>query len=439
MTSALRPISRRSFLAATAVAPLVPALQGSGEYRFRYDHVVGTSLDLVIRARTQASAVSADHAVMTEIARLSAILSTRDPHSEISTFRSGRSLSPELQSLLAAYEEWEHRTSGALSIHPGGQGTPWNVDALGKAFIIDRAIERARGVRGVESALVNIGGDIALSGGGRRIGVTDPRVPFDNAPPLTSVVLQSGAIATSGSYTRARHLLDPRTGRPVDRLSSATVVAPDAVTANALATASCIAGADTGLMLVDRMPGASALFVTSSGDERRTSGFVAIEQAPIAAADPAGWPNGFRLTLKMTLVQTSGRAGLHRPYVGVWAENASNKMVRILAFWANERRYYTELSILFNRAGRSQDRLHSVARATRAPGAYELMWDGLDDQGAPVPSGAYKITVETNQEGGSYAKQSGIITCGDQPAEISLPASVNVEPISIRYGPARPA
>ena len=78
------------------------------------------------------------------------------------------------------------------------------------------------------------------------IAVADPNAPHDNAEPLTRIVLTNAAIATSGAYARGAHLLDPRTGQQLKSAASATVVAPDAVTANALATTLCIAGEEEG-------------------------------------------------------------------------------------------------------------------------------------------------------------------------------------------------
>ncbi|HEX5107902.1 MAG TPA: DUF2271 domain-containing protein [Vicinamibacterales bacterium] len=433
-----RAISRRSFLATSACAPLASVTLGrSAEYRFRYDHVIGTSLDATVWSRSPEAAAAAEQSILGEIARLSRVLSTRNPDSEIRAFEaSRRTPSPPLRDVLAAYELWSARTDGALSIQPAGPGSPLNVDALGKAYIIDCALERARSLPGIDGILINIGGDIAACGPHRDISVTDPLAAYDNSEPLTRVTLQDGAIATSGTYARGGHLLDPRRGRPASQLLSATVTASDAVTANALATAACVLGPDAGLQMVERTRGAETLLVTASGLAVRSTGFARRERAPLArVAAAAGWPAGYQLTMSLTLLQTSGRGAVHRPYVGVWAEDASNKLVRVLAFWANEPKYYGELSILFNRAGRSPDRLHTLARATRSPGKYDLVWDGLDDQRAPVPAGSYKIVVETNQEGGSYAKQSGVIACGDAPADLVLSGSVNVEPIAIRYGP----
>jgi hypothetical protein len=63
------------------------------------------------------------------------------------------------------------------------------------------------------------------------------------------------------------------------------------------------------------------------------------------------------------------------------------------------------------------------------------MWDGVDKDQAPVPLGSYRINIETNQEHGTYARQSGTIMLGDSPASITLPATTNFEEVSVQYGP----
>ena len=82
------------------------------------------------------------------------------------------------------------------------------------------------------------------------------------------------------------------------------------------------------------------------------------------------------------------------------------------------------------------DAFKSVTRATRPAGKYDLVWDGLDNDKKPVPPGPYVITVETNQERGTYAKQSGTITIGDSPTSITLPATANFDAVVVKYGPA---
>ena len=81
------------------------------------------------------------------------------------------------------------------------------------------------------------------------------------------------AVFTSGDYERVfeqegiryHHVLDPRTGYPARGLASVTVVCPDPVLADALATAVLVMGGKEGLELIERTPDAEALVVETSG------------------------------------------------------------------------------------------------------------------------------------------------------------------------------
>jgi thiamine biosynthesis lipoprotein len=79
------------------------------------------------------------------------------------------------------------------------------------------------------------------------IGVKDPGRPQE----LTAVLaLNNGAVCTSGDYERStasgHHILDPRTRESSGRLSSATVIAPSAMLADALSTAAFVLGPEAG-------------------------------------------------------------------------------------------------------------------------------------------------------------------------------------------------
>src|SRR5262249_5782503 len=153
----------------------------------------------------------------------------------------------------------------------------------------------------IDALLLNIGGDIVAWGQLYEIGVANPREWYDNAPPLTTIVLENTAVATSGSYARGPHLTDARNGRSLLTGVSATVVARDAVTANALATTLCLTEAEHGFQLVKATRGAEALRV-ASGVLHRTAGFAALEQAAsVQAPAVANWPAGyqFRVTLPL--------------------------------------------------------------------------------------------------------------------------------------------
>jgi len=153
-------------------------------------------------------------------------------------------------------------------------GMSVDLGGIAKGYAIDLAAQ-AMAEAGARSALVDIGGDMRMvgdAGDGRRwtIKVRDPR-EGDHPPMLLS--LADVAVATSGDYARYfvvgderfSHIIDPRTGWPVRDVPSATVVAPDATTADALATAASVLGAQKALELVRSLPGVECM-VMSRGD-----------------------------------------------------------------------------------------------------------------------------------------------------------------------------
>ncbi|MDE0006861.1 MAG: FAD:protein FMN transferase, partial [Gammaproteobacteria bacterium] len=132
---------------------------------------------------------------------------------------------------------------------------PLQVDlsAIAKGFAVDRVAELLADV-GCTSALVEIGGELrvfgaAPGGGAWRVAIESPGEGF--AP--GTLTLDEGGIATSGDYRqigerdgmRTTHIIDARTGTPIDGfLASATVIAPTAMQADAMATALMALGRD---------------------------------------------------------------------------------------------------------------------------------------------------------------------------------------------------
>jgi thiamine biosynthesis lipoprotein len=431
-------MDRRSFLKLPTLVPLIGFRSAfrSEPHHFAYESVIGTSMDLMVCSPSSSVAEGACRTVLEEIDRLRSILDTRDPTSEISRLEGSnpcREVSRELMDVLNAYERWERRTGGVFSIHPGGADTPRNVDALGKAYIIDRAVAAAlKTWPSIDALLLDIGGDIVTWGRSSEIAIADQNAWYDNAQPIATIDVRNAAVATSGSYARGAHLTDSRTGESRSSSVAATVVASDAVTANALATTLCLTSAHDGLQLVESTPGAEAMRV-ASGVLHRTSGFALLER-PFAPRAPAStnWPPGYQVTI--TLPLTAPRSS-KRPYVAVWAEDSSGKLVRVLAIWGDKSKYFPDLSTLWDRLHGKVDQFRSVTRATRSAGKYDLVWDGLDNDRKPLPLGSYRIVVETNQEHGTYAKQAGTITLGDSPTSITLPATTNFDSVLVQYGP----
>jgi thiamine biosynthesis lipoprotein ApbE len=324
-------------------APARPA-PPAAEFAFHHDHVLGTSLDLVVVAPDEAAADAADRAALGEVERLRLVFSTYDPASEVSRLNRTRGparVSAEMAEVLRAYEHWQRETGFAFSGQvgelvrlwkqaeadgreppaatlervaadlrkPGWEldsatntftrltDQPLNLNAVAKGYIVRKAADAARRqAPGVTGLLVNLGGDVLAwgappGGAGWAVGVQDPFRHHDNAAPLGGLRLSGRAVASSGGYQRFytvggrrySHLLDPRTGRPADGVAGATVVAADGVTANALATSLCVLAPEEGLKLVAGVPGAECLIVAADGTRFRSPGLRLFEVAAVRA------------------------------------------------------------------------------------------------------------------------------------------------------------
>jgi thiamine biosynthesis lipoprotein len=75
------------------------------------------------------------------------------------------------------------------------------------------------------------------------------------------------------SDLKQHHILDPRTGYSSPELASSTVLAPDAATADALATLTMVLGPRRGRELLEDMPDCEGYFVAKDLEVTRTSGF----------------------------------------------------------------------------------------------------------------------------------------------------------------------
>jgi thiamine biosynthesis lipoprotein ApbE len=467
----------KDMLRAATPAPLHPAAPrrfSLGEFAFHHDAVLGTSLELIVQTGDSASARDCERHVLAEIERLRRIFSTRDPATEISRVQTGSPVeSPELAALLAAYEFWRGRTGGVIDVNMTGVFRLWeqaqaaqrlpdpvsladafsvplafNVDALGKGFIVDRAVEAAR--RFALSGLLNIGGDVRAWGNYPwPVGVADPRNPAENAPMLGQFALRNAAVATSGGYARNytiagkhhSHIIDPRTLQAMDCLASATVVAADCLTANALSTAACVLGKTDGEKLVRWFSVAGYLLTDAVQPDVRggllltsTAAPEATTTQPVVQSD--AWPKDFQVSINLEIkAQVQGRT--KRPYVAVWIEDANEKIVRTVTIWGTKDKYISELSYWWDAAGGDQafSIYKSISRATRPAGKYTIAWDGLDDQGNALPKGDYTVCVELNREEGHHGMESAVVSCRDEQKSADLAATAESEASTIEYGP----
>ena len=108
--------------------------------------------------------------------------------------------------------------------------------------------------------------------------------------------------------------------------------------------------------------------------------------------------------------------------------------MRTIAVWGTKPRWIPELSVWWKAAKVNQDMAGSVTRATRAPGKYEVAWDGKDDQGKSLPQGTYTIRMEVNREHGRHATQVGKLACLSESAELTLEKTAEAEATVLKYG-----
>lgn len=157
-----------------------------------------------------------------------------------------------------------------------------NACALAEGFGIDVAASVLE-EHGISDYMVEIGGELHTKGknpSGRawRIGIDKPEEGsnYFNRENQIIIAINDGAISTSGSYRqfyyttdgkRLSHTIDPRIGQPIEhRTVSVSVVGPNTITTDALATSFMVLGHEHGLVLADSLDGIEAYFIFENAD-----------------------------------------------------------------------------------------------------------------------------------------------------------------------------
>jgi len=165
------------------------------------------------------------------------------------------------------------------------KGMKITLGGIAKGYAIDRAILILE-KHDIKNALVNAGGDLKAIGTKQHekpwtIALQNPR---DSTDFITIISIHNKAIATSGDYERyfvenksAHHIMDPRTGKSATELISVTIIAKNAIDADALATSVFVLGADRGLDLI-RKEKAEGLIITKDKEIFMTDGFKELEE-----------------------------------------------------------------------------------------------------------------------------------------------------------------
>lgn len=479
------------WLAATCAS----VAQAADVQRYQRENVLGTSFEMTVVGASKEASNAALTAVLAEVERLDAVFNTWGADSELA--RANRAdatvLSQDLRHVLGQCERWREHSEGAFSCRLGSviecwknaaaatsatalpdrvemrrlargiaqvevdlaavsvvraEELRWQVDGIAKGYILDQAMQRARIAAPHASGIkLDIGGDAVYWGVAEhdqpwRVAVADPLAPRDNGTPLATLSLRSKAVASSGHRSRGyrigrrqfSHILDPSDGWPVQYPPSATVVADDAATADALATALSVMPIREGLAWVERLPGVEALIVSERGVPFASRGWSSL-LAPESVSEPA-WATPLVIDYEIP-VQPSER--YRRPYLALWIAEADGTPVRQLLVLGDRSRYLRELPQWWRYYGRDDEAaVHGIARPTRLPGQYSLVWDGRDDLGHPRPAGEYRIEVEAAREHGSRQRLSIPFTSGSHGATHSPRAGDEIGRINARWTTAIP-
>lgn len=162
------------------------------------------------------------------------------------------------------------------------EGMRIDLGGIAKGHAIDKAIEVMTGC-GVAGGLIDAGGDIKCFGlaankrQGWHIGLQNPHTDdADNV--ILQFTINDTAVTTSGDYYRfvviedekVSHIIDPATKHSARELTSVSVIAKDATTADALSTAVTVLGKEKGKALIDSLDNVEAMLITSTGEIIKT-------------------------------------------------------------------------------------------------------------------------------------------------------------------------
>ncbi|MGQ9575279.1 MAG: FAD:protein FMN transferase [Thermoguttaceae bacterium] len=315
--------------------------------RFEFQGVqMAVPVRLVLYSADSAGANRAAKAAFDRMGQLNSILSDYDPESEVRRLcdSSGRgepfSVSNDLWRVLTHAQDLSRRTNGAFDVTVGPVVRLWrrarrqhelpapdklqqarqlvgyqlmelrwperqvilkkpgmrlDLGGIAKGYVLEEALAVLR-EHGVSRALISAGGDIALGEPppdrpGWTIGVATLR---PDEPPGLYLSLSRCSVATSGDTwqyveiggRRYSHIVDPRTGYALTERTQLTVVAPDGMTADGLATALNVLGPQEGLRLVEETPRAAALVLQAQDGTLRTAQSSRWKDLPVVHPEP---------------------------------------------------------------------------------------------------------------------------------------------------------
>jgi len=251
------------------------------------EFIMGTAISLdVVDPPDGSDADEVKRAVFAWFTEVDERFSTFKADSEVSRLNRGEvaaaDVSADMRHVLDACESLRQATFGYFdayatgSLDPSGYVKGWSVQVAS-----DRLL-----AAGLTNHCVNAGGDIrvrgvAPNGEPWRIGI---RHPWEKLKVAWVVAGDDLAIATSGTYERGFHVIDPFRGEPADDLSSVTVIGRDLAIADGYATAAVAMG-KRALDWLATLPDTACAVITSEGSAYTSAGLPVVPPTASGEAD----------------------------------------------------------------------------------------------------------------------------------------------------------
>jgi len=287
-------------------------------------YLMGSSFEITVVAQDDLRALKAINMAVDEIKRVEKMISSWDPKSETSKINRNAGIkpvkiSPELFQLIKRAKVISKITDGAFDISYASMDKIWKFDGsmmhmpskeeiknsvkkvgyknillneqntsvflkkkgmkigfggIGKGYAADMA-KKLLISKGVKAGIINASGDMNIWG--KQPGNKDWTVaitnPLNKKQAFGLVPVTNRAVVTSGNYEkyvifkgiRYTHIINPKTGYPATGIISATIFAPSAELADALATSVFVLGIEDGLNLINQIPNIDGIFIDEKG------------------------------------------------------------------------------------------------------------------------------------------------------------------------------
>ena len=155
------------------------------------------------------------------------------------------------------------------------KGMHINFAAIGKGYAAD-TVKRLWIKMGVKNGLINASGDLSVLGKNIHCESWTAGIPnpLNKSEILFHIPLGSSSIATSGNYEqffhykgqKYSHNINPKTGLPLTKINSCSVISPSAELSDALSTAISVLDTKVGLHLINQLPNTYAIIINDKND-----------------------------------------------------------------------------------------------------------------------------------------------------------------------------